>query len=98
MRKQPSNLVFRKTRHGSTSMTNRWSPKMFMRMVPGPVPASARSMGNKRPEGLSALNRSRSLSDISVTSPHSADANVTVAFAVPAAGDAVKTNAVAKAD
>jgi len=55
-------------------------------------------MGNKRPEGLSALSRSSLLSDISVTSPLSADANATVAFADPAAGDAVKTNAVAKAD
>jgi hypothetical protein len=69
-----------------------------MQMEDGPVPAKARSMGNKRPEGLSALSRSSLLSDISVTSPLSADANATVAFADPAAGDAVKTNAVAKAD
>jgi hypothetical protein len=98
MRKESSDFLFAETRHVSTSMTSRWSSDRFMRIMDGPAPASARSMGSNRPEGLSLLNRSRSMFDIPVVSPHSADANDTFALDVPTVGGHVITNAAAKPD
>lgn len=70
-----------------------------MRMVAEAVPASARSTGSSRADGLSALSRSSALSAIFVTSPHSAEDSVTLAGAeVLEVHEGVNTNAVAKAD